>query len=391
MTRMSVMMPSVTMVPVMTPSNECRSSRPAPAYNFCSGPGPLPEPVMERLREELHPTDRLSPLTLYHRSPRFTDLADRLEESLRTLLSVPPSATVLFLSGGAVAQFAMTALNLTPPGRQADYLLTGHWSRRAVDEARRVVPDGVNVVSADPGPAPRALPPPSSWSTNEDAAYFFYVDNETVDGLEFAAPPPAPVPLVVDMSSNFLSRPIEPDHFGVIFASAQKNLGLPGLCVVILREDMMERAAQLAARRPLSSLWSYAEQKRQRSLCNTPASFVWYVAGLVLDWMRENGGVAALAEVNRRKADKLYAAIDASDLYNNDCAPADRSRMNAVFFMKQADRTPVFLREAEAAGLNGLAGHRQRGGLRAALYNAVSEEAVETLIDFMRDFERRRV
>ena len=345
---------------------------------------------MERLREEMWPPDRPSPLVLHHRGQRFAELAEHLEESLRDLLGLPPSATVLFLPGGALAQFSMIALNLIPPGQRADYLLTGHWSRRAVYEARQVIPDGVNVVSADPGEAPHSLPSPQIGAVDDSSAYLFYVDNETVDGLEFSSPPQVNTPLVADMSSNFLSRPVHFDHFGLIFASAQKNMGLPGLCVVILREDMMEQAQRVSSQRSLPSLWSYERQKHNGSLCNTPVSFSWYVAGLVLDWVGDNGGVEALAARNQRKADKLYATIDASELYDNDCHPGDRSRMNVVFFLKRPELIQDFLREAEEAGLYGLAGHRQRGGLRAALYNAVSEEAVGALTDFMHDFEQRR-
>jgi len=343
----------------------------------------LPAEVHEQLIEDLAAYRHgLSPLELHHRSPAGGELAERLQQELRDLLEVPDGYRVLLMSGGASAQFALVALNLAG-ARSADYLHTGYWSGRALAEARRVA--RARVAASGAAGDFRELPARARWQLDPRAAYLYYTDNETVEGLEFPAPPvDVAVPLVADMSSNLLSRPLPVARFGLIFAAAQKNLGTPGVTVVIVREELLQRRVAT-----LPSLSDYAVLAEARSLYNTPPVFCWHVSLRVLEWTRRQGGVAALAARNRRKAQRLYATIDASALYQNDVAPACRSRMNVSFRLAAPALQPRLLAAAQQAGLHGLAGHRSRGGLRAALYNAMPEAGVATLIDFLREFERR--
>ena len=325
-------------------------------------------------------------------------VAAEAEADLRELLAVPTSYKVLFVQGGASAQFAIVPLNLTAPASTADYLDTGHWSKKAIDEARRYCAVRVAAEAgsgqAAAGPADGAargahlrVPPQSELKLDSRAAYVHYTPNETISGVEFCyIPETRGVPLVADMSSNILSRPIDVSKFGLIYAGAQKNIGPAGLTVVIVHEDLLGRA-----RPETPSVFNYKAVAESHSMLNTPPTFAWYMAGLVFKWLKKNGGLAAMGERNRGKALALYAAIDGSALYRNSVAEDSRSWMNVTFTLNKPELEAAFLDEAAAAGLHNLKGHRVLGGMRASLYNAMPLAGVQALIGFMRYFERRHL
>ena len=356
------------------------------AFNFSAGPAALPLEVLEQARAEM--TDwagtGMSVMEVSHRGRAFTALAERAEQRLRALLAVPPDYRVLFLQGGATGQFAAVPLNLAAHGAGADYLNTGVWSGKAIEEAGRL---GVRVSVAADEAASRytTVPERSALRLDPQAAYVHYTPNETIGGVEFPyVPDTGAVPLVADMSSTLLSRPIEVGRFGLIYAGAQKNIGPAGLCLVIVREALLGRA-----RPQIPAILSYLRMAESGSMLNTPPTFAWYIADLVFQWIEARGGLAAMAEHNRAKAERLYGAIDGSGLYRNPVARECRSWMNVPFTLARPELETPFLAEAAAAGLRHLEGHRSVGGLRASLYNAVPLAAVETLIEFMREFERR--
>jgi phosphoserine aminotransferase len=353
-------------------------------YNFCAGPAALPEPVLARARDELldwHGKG-LSVMEMSHRSAEFVGVAERAEQDLRELLGVSADYAVLFLQGGASLQFSAVPLNLLGDRRGADYVNTGQWSKKAIAEAKRYA--AVNVVASAEETSFSTIPPRDTWQLGSDAAYLHYTPNETIGGVEFFWTPEVDVPLVVDMSSTILSRPIRVEDFGVIYAGAQKNIGPAGLTLVIVRRDLLGRADPKC---PAMLDWKVAADND--SMYNTPPTFALYLAGLVFEWLKQRGGLSAMEEVNRRKARKLYDAVDSSDFYANPVEPASRSLMNIPFTLADDSLDKTFLRESEAAGLLNLKGHRSVGGMRASLYNAVSEEAVDALIGFMQDFEQR--
>ncbi len=354
-------------------------------YNFCAGPAALPEAVLQTARDEIldwHASG-MSVMEMSHRSNEFVGVAERAEAALRELMGISDDYAVLFLQGGASTQFAAVPLNLLGEKAGADYVNTGQWSKKAIAEARRF--GEVNVVASSEASNFSTIPPRSEWQLGSDAAYLHYTPNETIGGLEFFWTPEVAAPLVADMSSTILSRPVNVADFGVIYAGAQKNIGPAGLTLVIVRRDLLGRAA---AQCPAMLNWQVAADND--SMYNTPPTYSLYLAGLVFDWLSAQGGLSAVEVVNRRKAEKLYAAIDASDFYANPVELASRSLMNVPFTLADESRDKVFLAEAEAAGLLNLKGHRSVGGMRASIYNAVSEEAVDALIAFMRDFEQRR-
>lgn len=354
-------------------------------HNFSAGPAALPEPVLEAVREELLDWNGqgASVMELSHRGKAFVACAEQAEADLRELLKVPDSHAVLFLQGGATLQFSMLAMNLAGPDDVADYVLTGHWGLKAQREAAMLLRTRLAADASAEGF--RHAPAPAEWDTDPDAAYLHYTPNETIHGVEyFEVPDSGEVPLVADCSSMLLSRPLPVARFGLIYAGAQKNIGPAGLTLVIVRRELLERRP-----RSLPGMLSYAAHAAQGSMLNTPPTFAWYLAGRVFAWLLEQGGLEAMAERNRRKAERLYACIDASGFYSNPVERAARSRMNVPFFIAERSLEPVFVAEAEAAGLIGLKGHRALGGLRASLYNAVSEAAVDALVEFMRDFEAR--
>jgi len=353
-------------------------------YNFSAGPAVLPLPVLEQARDEmLEWRGGMSVMEVSHRSKAFIAVARQAEADLRELLAVPPSYKVLFMQGGATAQFSAVPQNLAAPDATADYLNTGHWSQRTIAEARRFV--RVHLAADEAASGYSTVPAQAALALTPGAAYVHYTPNETIHGVEFPyVPETAGAPLVADMSSTLLSRPVDVSRFGLIYAGAQKNIGPSGITVVIVRDDLAGRAR---AATPL--VFDYRAVAEAESMQNTPPTFGWYVAGLVFQWLKRQGGLEAMARRNRDKAAMLYGAIDASDFYSNPVARNCRSWMNVPFRLARTELEPVFLAEAEAAGLANLAGHRAVGGLRASIYNAMPAEGVRALVDFMRDFERR--
>ncbi len=351
-------------------------------YNFSPGPAVLPLEVLQQAREELLDWNGsgMSVMEISHRGAAFMRVAAEAEEDLRELMAVPSDYKVLFMQGGASAQFAFVPLNLTTAASTADYVNTGHWSKKALAEAWRYCKVRV---AGDAGGDYLRVPPQSELKLNPHAAYVHYTPNETIGGVEFGyVPQTGGVPLVADMSSNILSRPIDVSRYGLIYAGAQKNIGPSGLTVVIVHRDLIGRA-----RPETPSLFDYKAVADEHSMLNTPPTFAWYVAGLVFKWLKRNGGVAAMAERNRAKARLLYAAIDGSSLYRNTVQVDSRSRMNATFTLKKPELDALFIEQAAAAGLANLKGHRVLGGMRASLYNAMPLAGVEALIEFMREFE----
>lgn len=354
------------------------------AFNFCAGPAALPEAVLKQAAAELVDWRGrgCSVMEMSHRGADFVAIAEQAEQDLRRLLSIPDDYAVLFLQGGASQQFAQVPLNLLPEGGSADYLNTGMWSTKAIEEARRY--GTVRVVASDEANGFRGVPDLSTWQLDPQAAYLHVTPNETIHGVAFDTLPDTSVPIVADLSSSILSGPLDVRRYGLIYAGAQKNIGPAGIVVVIVRKDLLGRARAVTP-----TLLDYAVAAKNGSMYNTPPTLAWYLAGLVFQWLIAQGGLTAIAAVNERKAAALYAAIDGSDFYANPVVPAYRSRMNVPFTLADAALEKTFLKEAEAQGLLNLAGHRVVGGLRASLYNAVPEAAVTALTAFMADFERR--
>jgi phosphoserine aminotransferase len=304
------------------------------------------------------------------------------EAKLRTLMDIPDNYKVLFLQGGATGQFAAVPVNLSTASGVADYVITGQWGQKAYTEAGKYL-EGVNVAArTDPH---TYVPPQDEWRLSRNAAFLHITLNETVNGVVFdQVPDTGDVPLAADVSSIILSEPIDVTKFGVLYAGAQKNIGPAGLTVVIVRDDLLGRI------RPQTPLvWDWSAMAKADSMINTPPTYAWYLAGLVFSWLADEGGVPAIAEVNRRKASKLYAAIDGSDLYANPIALANRSKMNVPFTVTEPDLERAFLAEAKNAGFVSLEGHRSVGGVRASIYNAMPEAGVDALISFMKEFEQR--
>jgi phosphoserine aminotransferase len=354
------------------------------SYNFCAGPAALPEAVLETARDDMlewHGAG-LSFMEMSHRSPEVVGVVEHAEKTLRDLLGITDEYAVLFLQGGASTQFSAVPMNLLDANAKADYVNTGQWSKKAIAEAKRY--GAVNVVASSEDSNFSTIPAIDTWQLDPDASYLHYTPNETIGGVEFMWTPQAEVPLVADMSSTILSRQINVSDFGVIYAGAQKNIGPAGLTLAIVRQDLLGRASDQC---PAMLNWQTAADND--SMYNTPPTFALYLAALVFDWLQERGGLAAIEVVNRRKAAKLYSAIDDSPFYANPVELASRSLMNIPFTLADAELDKVFLAQSEAAGLLNLKGHRSVGGMRASVYNAVTEEAVDALISFMQDFEQR--
>ncbi|HEX7080238.1 MAG TPA: 3-phosphoserine/phosphohydroxythreonine transaminase [Gammaproteobacteria bacterium] len=355
-------------------------------YNFSAGPAMLPEAVLRRAQAELldWKDSGMSVMEVSHRGADFIECAARAESALRALLEVPDGYRVLFLPGGATAQFAAVPLNLAPPDATVDYVLTGSWGKKAAGEAARYAEVNIAADAAESGYT--LIPDRSEWRLSKNAAYVHYTPNETIVGVEFhSIPEVGEAPLVADMSSTILSRPLDVGRFGVIYAGAQKNIGPAGLGIVIVREDLIGRA-----RRETPGVFDYKIMAESNSMWNTPPTFAWYLAGLIFEWLAEQGGLAVMGERNRAKAEALYAAIDASDFYSNAVRADCRSWMNVPFTLADPSLDKTFLEESKAAGLTNLKGHRLVGGMRASLYNAMPLEGVQALIEFMADFEKRR-
>lgn len=344
----------------------------------------MPEAVLLKAKEEMldwHGAG-LSIMEMSHRSKEFISVAQEAEKDLRDLLAIPATYKVLFLQGGASTQFAAIPLNLTGKNRRVDYVNTGQWSKKAVSEAKKFV--DVTVVASSENTNFSTIPAFDSWKLNANASYLHYTPNETIGGVEFHWTPKVKVPLVADMSSTILSRPVDVSQYGVIYAGAQKNIGPAGLTVVIVRDDLLDQERNET---PTMLSWKIAAENE--SMYNTPPTFAVYLAGLVFKWMKEQGGLKVIAEINQRKADNLYNYIDSSGFYTNPVEKQSRSWMNIPFILKSEALEKPFLSEAEKAGLLNLAGHRSVGGMRASIYNAVTEQAVDALIAFMKDFARR--
>ena len=362
-----------------------RCAGPTGVCSFSASQSRLPRPVHARIREEIGATcDSRSVLTLPFTDGRFRGLRDAAEHRLRTLLEMPDGWEVLFMQGGASAQFGLVPLNLASPGAVADYVQTGHWSSRAMDEAAGFV--RVALAATSSNRQFDHVPDPASWRYTPGAAYLHVTDNETADGVQHhRVSHGVHAPLVSDMTSSFLTRRVALSAYGVIYAGAQKNLGVAGLTVVLVRRDLLGRPHTW-----VPAPFDYGRQAVADSMVNTPPTFAIYVAGLVFEWLIEQGGLPAMEALSERKSDALYAAIDGSDGFFRCRAQAgSRSRVSVCFELADAALTSVFLSSAHEEGLEGLAGHGRVGGLRAGLYNAVSREDVDVLIDFMRDFRRR--
>jgi phosphoserine aminotransferase len=355
-------------------------------FNFAAGPATLPLPVLEQARDELidWQASGTSVMEVSHRGKAFVAVAEAAEQDLRELMAVPANYQVLFMQGGATAQFAAVPLNLAGADASADYLNTGAWSKKAIAEAQRLL-GKVNVVADEAASKYTTAPKAQGLRATPGAAFLHYTPNETIGGVEFPyVPDTGTVPLVADMSSNILSRPVEVSRFGLIYAGAQKNIGPAGLAVVIVREDLIGHA-----RAGIPAVFDYKAVAEEHSMLNTPPTFAWYIAGLVFRWLKAQGGLAVIGERNRAKAQRLYAAIDASGFYTNPVEHSCRSWMNVPFTLADAKLDPLFITEARAAGLVSLEGHRSVGGMRASLYNAMPMEGVEALITFMKEFQRR--
>ncbi|MBS0465371.1 MAG: 3-phosphoserine/phosphohydroxythreonine transaminase [Proteobacteria bacterium] len=355
-------------------------------YNFSAGPSTLPESVLRRAQEEMLEWggERASVLEVSHRGKAFVALNDKLEADLRRLLEVPADYTVLFLQGGATQHFAQIPMNLAGPDDSADYLISGHWATKAHAEARTLVK--TNVVATGEAGKFTSIPEHSQWKLTPGAAYLHVTPNETIQGVEFAGVPEVgDVPVVADMSSNILSRPVDVSRYGLIYAGAQKNMGAAGLTLLVIRNDLLARK-----RRPLPNILTYAAHAKEKSLLNTPPTFAFYITGLVLEWIDAQGGLVAMEKLNRAKADMLYAAIDGSNgYYANPVDARYRSRMNVPFTLHDAALDEAFLAESKAAGLLTLKGHKAVGGMRASIYNAMPMQGVQALVDFMGDFAKR--
>lgn len=354
-------------------------------YNFCAGPAMLPAEVMQQAQAEFINWQQhgCSVMELSHRSKAFMAVAEQAEQDLRDLLRIPDHYKVLFMHGGGRGQFSAVPLNLLSHTGEADYLVSGSWSQAAAEEAAKFGRIRTLDIRQRVGEQ-RSLQHPSEWALNPKADYVHFCPNETVDGLEFTDLPDTEVPLVADLSSTLLSRPIDVSRFGLIYAGAQKNIGPSGLTLVIVREDLLTRAANKA----IPAIMDYALTAKNDSMFNTPPTFAWYLAGLVFQWLKQQGGLGAMAKHNQTKAERLYQYIDRSAFYRNDVDPAVRSWMNVPFMLADDALNDRFVKEAEVAGLLALKGHRLVGGMRASIYNAMPLAGVDALIAFMQDFER---
>jgi phosphoserine aminotransferase len=353
--------------------------------NFSAGPAVLPLEVLEEAQRNLVtlPGVGMSVLEISHRSPAFDEIIEGCEADLRQLANIAEGYHVLFLQGGASLQFSMVPMNLLPAGGSADYIVTGVWSQKAVKEAKRV--GGVKIAATTEAEKFSRVPKQSELTLDPGAAYVHYTTNNTIYGTEWHYVPEAGgVPLVADTSSDMFSRPIDVSKYALVYAGAQKNLAPAGLTLVIVRDDMLKRTPA-----SLATMLQYSVQAENKSMYNTPPVFAIYVMGLVMKWIKKEGGLAAMDRHNARKAEKLYAEIDRTGFYRGHAQKDSRSRMNVTFRLGSEELEKKFAKEATAAGLDGLKGHRSVGGLRASIYNAFPEPGIDALVDFMRNFEKQ--
>jgi len=353
-------------------------------YNFSAGPSMLPKSVLKQAQAEILDWQGtgVSVMEMSHREPDFMSIAKQLHQDLRELMAIPDNYQVLFLQGGATAQFSFVPANILGDKQKACYVNTGAWSEKAIENAKHYCDVVISASAADNDYT--AIPDYSTWNIDEQAAYLHYTPNETIHGVEFQEiPNVADLPLVADMSSNILSRVIDVSQFGLIYAGTQKNMGPAGVTTVIVRDDLLGKAQQ-----NLPAVFNYQQQIKYKSMLNTPATYNWYLVGLVLQWIKAQGGVAAIEQINQRKAQKLYTVIDNSSLYSNSVTVANRSRMNIPFILADSRLDEAFLHLAKEQGFLALKGHRVLGGMRASIYNAMPESGVDALIEFMAEFER---
>jgi phosphoserine aminotransferase len=352
-------------------------------FNFSAGPAMLPAEVISTIQSELldYKGTGVSIMEMGHRTPIFDEIVDRTESNIKQLLDIPDNYHVLFMHGGASHQFAAIPLNLLEQGDSADYLVTGTWSEKAGAEAKRLRPE-VNVINAESLiEGKRGVTKLSELNLNPNAKYLYYTPNETIGGLAFESIPNVAIPVVADYTSAILSEPVDVSKFGLIFAGAQKNLGIAGISLIIIRDDLLK---DLNSDLPI--LWHYKSMNAERGLYNTPATFAWYVARLMTDWMLEKGGMSYFAKKNGDNAARLYQYIDQSQFYSNDVQIESRSKLNIPFLLSDESKNDLFLKQAESNGLVALKGHRSVGGMRASMYNAMPKDAVEKLISFMDTF-----
>jgi phosphoserine aminotransferase len=356
------------------------------AYNFSAGPAALPEDVLRQVQTEVLEWNgtRASVMEVSHRGKDFIAMAEQAECDLRELLSIPVNYKVLFLQGGATQHFAQIPMNFARREGTVDYILTGDWSEKAANEAASLAQ--MRIAASSAATNYDRIPQRGGWQLDANAAYVHVTPNETIRGVEFhEIPDVGTVPLIGDVSSTILSRPLDVSKYALLYAGAQKNIGPSGLVVMIVREDLLERCP-----RDLPKIFNYAEHAAKGSMLNTPNTWGWYLAGLVFKWLKAQGGVAAVGERNRAKATLLYGYIDASGFYVNPVEKTARSWMNVPFTLSRAELDEAFLKESVGAGLLALKGHRAVGGMRASIYNAMPLEGVQALVEFMRDFARRK-
>lgn len=355
-------------------------------YNFSAGPAAVPEAVLQRAKDEMLDWrgSGMSVMEMSHRGKDFISIAEKAEADVRELMAIPDNYKVLFLQGGATGQFSMVPMNLLGAKNKACYVNTGSWSKKAISEAK--IHCDVQISATAEAGNFTSIPTISDWDIDADAAYLHYTSNETIGGVEFhETPDVGDLTLVADMSSNILSREIDVSKYGVIYAGGQKNMGPSGIALVIVRDDLI---GETTAKTP--SIFDYKKHADAGSMSNTPATYSWYIMGLVFEWLKEQGGVAAIEAINARKAAKLYAAIDASSFYSNPVDIAARSRMNVPFLLANSELDAAFVSGAKDLGLVTLKGHRSVGGMRASIYNAMPEAGIDALIAYMADFERTK-
>ena len=355
-------------------------------FNFSAGPAVLPEEVLAQARDEMLDWrgSGMSVMEMSHRGKEFVSIAEQAEADLRELLAVPGEYKVLFLQGGATAQFAMVPMNLLRGRKTADYVHTGEWAKKAIGEAKKFC--AVNIAASSEDRNFNYVPNQAVWKLNPDAAYVHITSNETIGGVEYHwVPDTGGVPLVADMSSHILSRPVDVSRYGVIYAGAQKNIGPAGLALVIVREDLIGQAPP-----GTPAMLDYKVHADSGSMYNTPPTYSIYIAGLVFRWLKRKGGLAAMERENVAKAALLYDYLDSTKFYSCPVERADRSRMNVPFRLRDEGFDETFLKEAKEHGMVQLKGHRSVGGMRASIYNAMPAAGVKALVEFMRDFEQRR-
>lgn len=352
-------------------------------YNFSAGPAALPKQVMEKAQSEFIDWNGLgtSVMEISHRSKEFIRVAETAEQDLRDLLNIPTNYKVLFCQGGARAQFSAIPMNLLGQADTATYIDGGYWAESAIKEAKKYCHPNVFDAKVELE-GKLAILPAEQWKIDPNAAYVHFCPNETIDGIEINELPVTDKPIVADMSSTILSREIDVSKYGVIYAGAQKNIGPAGICIAIVRDDLLELATQV-----LPSVLNYKVLAEKDSMFNTPPTYAWYLSGLVFKWLKQQGGVAAIELINRQKGKLLYDYIDQSSFYSNNVHGDNRSLMNVPFQLAKPELDGQFLELADKAGLKALKGHRAVGGMRASIYNAMPLDGVQALVDFMREFE----